>query len=207
MSYFKQVSFALVLLATPLLTGTASSQSYFDIRMSVGDIHAYLQNRMPSRSSAELRSLANLLALLCHENGFSPATVLSLVSAESGFDANVVSAAGAIGLMQLMPETARYIARRNGIYYRSDVELKNPKINLIVGVHYLAYLRDQFASSDSYLAAYNMGPAKYRRLQLKFVASGDAPGKVRHYVRSIQQGMLGIQQDAIRMRVAQGQAA
>jgi membrane-bound lytic murein transglycosylase MltF len=194
-----QLSIALLLLATPFLSVTASSRSYVDGHMSVGDIEAYLESRMTDRSPREVRSLAKLLSKLCRENDFTPATVLSLVAAESNFDTSVMSSAGAIGLMQLKPDTARYIAHRNSLYYRTASDLKNPGINLTIGVHYLAYLRDQFASSEAYLAAYNMGPTKFRRMQL-VARSEDAPSMVRRYVHNIQSGVMNIKRDAIRLR-------
>jgi membrane-bound lytic murein transglycosylase MltF len=201
---WQKASIGLLLLATPLLTGTASTRSYVDGHMSVGDIQAYLQSRMANRSSHEVRSLAKLISKLCRENDFTPATVLSLVDAESRFNPSVVSSAGAIGLMQLKPETAHFIARRNSLYYRAASDLKNPGINLTIGVHYLAYLRDQFDSSEAYLSAYNMGPSKFRRFQLvahRPANGNDAtPTMVRRYVQNIQNGVLGIKRDASRLR-------
>jgi soluble lytic murein transglycosylase-like protein len=86
-----------------------------------------------------------------------PALVYALARTESGFDARAVSPAGARGLMQLMPQTARYIRRAQGI---SGV-LSDPSANLALGQAYIRYLGDQTGISDNLLAilaSYNAGP-------------------------------------------------
>ncbi|MBQ7977537.1 MAG: lytic transglycosylase domain-containing protein [Clostridia bacterium] len=86
-----------------------------------------------------------------------PELVASVINAESGFDKNSVSNAGAIGLMQLLPSTAEYIANINSITY-SQEKLFDPEYNICLGCAYLNYLIKKFDDINTALCAYNAGP-------------------------------------------------
>jgi soluble lytic murein transglycosylase len=78
---------------------------------------------------------------------------------ESSFDAGIVSGAGAIGLMQLMPATARQITGRG----QPAPDLKNPHENMRLGIAYFQGLLAQFGGVRPYaIAAYNAGPHRAR---------------------------------------------
>ena len=84
-----------------------------------------------------------------------PADVLiKQCEAESSFDQRARSAEGAIGLMQLMPDTAKELG----------VDAEDGKQNLHGGICYMGKLMKQFGSLDQALAAYNWGPGHLRRL-------------------------------------------
>jgi soluble lytic murein transglycosylase len=92
--------------------------------------------------------------------GAETAFVLGITREESGFDPQVRSAAGAQGMMQIMPGTAATLARRLGYAYGPG-RLQDPDFNMELGSAYLGQLVDQF--SGSYLmaaAAYNAGPGR-----------------------------------------------
>jgi hypothetical protein len=79
----------------------------------------------------------------------SPAFLDAVARAESGYDPNAVSPAGAIGVMQLMPATARDLG----------VDPRDPAQNILGGAAYLRLLLDRFGGDiDKALAAYNAGP-------------------------------------------------
>ena len=140
-------------------------------------------------ASWQKRRLAHHLVQLCRRYRFDPAFVLSLIEVESRFRPSVVSPAGAVGLMQLMPATARVVAKRYGIRYTGSQEaLKDPFTNLTIGVAYLSYLRDKYGGDSSYsvLAAYNMGPAKFDGLRSK---KGFKPVKTKSYFEKIRRGV------------------
>jgi soluble lytic murein transglycosylase-like protein len=87
-----------------------------------------------------------------------PSLVYALARTESGFEPGVVSPAGARGLMQLMPVTARYIARSQGI---AD-DLRDPSTNLALGQGYIRFLAAQPDIGNNLLAilaSYNAGQA------------------------------------------------
>ncbi|MDD9950748.1 MAG: lytic transglycosylase domain-containing protein [Zetaproteobacteria bacterium] len=81
--------------------------------------------------------------------------VVSLIRQESAFQPDVKSSAGALGLMQLMPATARITARRTG---KSSYNLRNPQDNLFLGVSLLNHLWKKYDGKWPYvLSAYNAG--------------------------------------------------
>lgn len=90
-----------------------------------------------------------------------PALVLAVVRQESSFYDEAVSRAGARGLMQLMPATARQVARRLKVPYSRQKLLSDPDYNLMLGRAYLAELAATYDGSYILaLAAYNAGPAR-----------------------------------------------
>jgi soluble lytic murein transglycosylase len=92
-----------------------------------------------------------------------PALILGITRQESGFDPRVRSGAGARGMMQLMPATARIVAGQMGMGYSADM-LDDPDYNMRLGTFYIGQLVDQF--SGSYLlaaAGYNAGPGRPRQ--------------------------------------------
>jgi soluble lytic murein transglycosylase len=97
-------------------------------------------------------------------NGPEPALVYAIIRQESGFDQRAVSRAKAQGLMQLMPATARMVAKEIGLKYDMAGLTQNPTYNITLGSTYLNGLIGSF--DGSYLAAiasYNAGPGRIRR--------------------------------------------
>lgn len=88
----------------------------------------------------------------------SPALVAAVIYVESGFDATIRSASGAVGLMQLMPETAGEIAEQTEGYRFRPGDLAVPVVNVRYGCYYLRRLVDRYEGSlVCALAAYNAG--------------------------------------------------
>lgn len=83
--------------------------------------------------------------------------VFAVIKCESGFNANATSRVGAAGLMQLMPETAAFIAAKVGI---SEYDLYSPSDNITLGCAYLRYLSDRFCDEKTVIAAYNAGEGR-----------------------------------------------
>ncbi len=102
--------------------------------------------------------------------GVEPAIVLALMRQESSFDEQIVSPAGARGLMQLMPATATAVARKLGEQPDLAALTAEPGTNMRLGTAYLRSLMDQFGAWPLALAAYNAGP---RRVQDWITANGD----------------------------------
>jgi peptidoglycan lytic transglycosylase len=86
-----------------------------------------------------------------------PALVAAVIYTETKFDART-SPAGAVGLMQLMPETARFLARRSGATTFITSDLSTPVVNIAYGSYYLRYLLNEYHGNTVLaLAAYNGG--------------------------------------------------
>jgi len=89
-----------------------------------------------------------------------PALIAGVIYTESRFR-DATSHAGAKGLMQLMPETADYIARKSGGTRFTRADLATPQINIAYGTWYLRYLLDKYKGNTILtLAAYNAGEGK-----------------------------------------------
>ncbi len=99
--------------------------------------------------------LSSMIADAAHKHGVDPRLVAAVASRESAFDARALSAAGACGLMQLMPETARFLGIAN---------IFDPRENVFGGARYLRTLLDTFNGDlDLTLAAYNAGPGAVQK--------------------------------------------
>jgi soluble lytic murein transglycosylase len=109
--------------------------------------------RYPTPFETEIQAAAR-------DNGLDPALVYGLVRQESRFVSDIVSGAGAVGLMQLMPPTARWVARQTGADARA-LRLDNAAFNVRLGAYYLHYVLDKLDGEPVLAAAaYNAGPGR-----------------------------------------------
>jgi soluble lytic murein transglycosylase len=124
--------------------------------------------RLPLRHEDIIRQQAD-------KKGIDPALIAGVIYAESHFRDGQVSAAGAQGLMQLTPETARYIARKSGgVAFKVD-DLGTPQVNIAYGAYYLRYLMKRYGDNEAFaLAAYNGGEGNVDRWIAKARAKDEA---------------------------------
>lgn len=130
---------------------------------------------VPPRAPAALSkaALSELVREAATQAGVSPALVHAVIAAESAFDAAAVSRKGAVGLMQLMPDTARLL----GVANRYD-----PRENVFAGARYLRWLADRLDDRvDLVLAAYNAGLSNVTRAGFRVPSFPET----RDYVRSV----------------------
>jgi soluble lytic murein transglycosylase len=108
-------------------------------------------------------------------NEIPPYLIYAIIREESRFETDAVSRAGAVGLMQLMPETARRVADRMAFGTEVDGRLGEPRVNVSIGAYYASdLLRAGDGSVAWMLAAYNAGPGAARRWLEPGVAGEDA---------------------------------
>jgi len=102
-------------------------------------------------------TFSEIISAAARKHQVNPAFIKSIIAAESGFSAGAVSPKGAIGLMQLMPATAREFGADPNV----------PEQNIEAGVHYLSWLQQRYAHKKDQLrrviAAYNAGPGAVER--------------------------------------------
>ncbi|MEW6771224.1 MAG: lytic transglycosylase domain-containing protein [Bacillota bacterium] len=96
------------------------------------------------------------------ENGLDPLLVTAIIKVESNFNPGAVSPRGAVGLMQLMPETARWVAAKRGEPFNTAL-LFDPEANIRFGTWYLTHLRQEFGDTLLALAAYNGGRTNVKK--------------------------------------------
>ncbi|MBR2614596.1 MAG: lytic transglycosylase domain-containing protein [Clostridia bacterium] len=89
--------------------------------------------------------------------GVDPLFIYSIIKVESGFKKDAVSSKGAVGLMQITPSTAEYIAFSKGV---KTYDLFNVETNIDFGVFYLKYLIDRFEVLETAIVSYNAGETR-----------------------------------------------
>lgn len=118
--------------------------------------HAQREPRLPLSDASVIRAQAAAKQL-------DPALIAAVIYAESKFEPRT-SSAGALGLMQILPETANFIAGRSGGIRFTTSDLATPAINLAYGSWYLRYLLDHYNGRElPAIAAYNAGLANVDR--------------------------------------------
>jgi soluble lytic murein transglycosylase len=137
----------------------------------------YLRIRYPLEYSSIVQAHARNYRL-------DPALLAAVIYAESKFDANARSAAGAVGLMQLLPDTAKGIAERTGGAHFVPSDLLNPEINVRYGCWYLRHLLDKYGDERTALAAYHAGQANVDRWRSQGL--GIQFAQTRYYVKKVE---------------------
>jgi soluble lytic murein transglycosylase len=113
----------------------------------------------------------DLVAEQAWQTGLTEDWIMAVIRQESVFAPQVASPVGALGLMQLMPATARELAQDPDLSKDLDLdrsplgrsELLNPVVNIALGSAYLARMRDRFGHAALATAAYNAGPGRVSR--------------------------------------------
>lgn len=144
------------------------------VYLEIGDygsaISLFMQNRplrwdrqnLPLWTAGYPLAYTGLVREHASANTLSESLVFALIRAESGFSPGVRSHAGAIGLMQLMPETARATAREKGEF--NPLRLTVPELNIRLGTRHLRELLNGYEGDAVYaVAAYNAGAAAVER--------------------------------------------
>lgn len=117
------------------------------------------------------KDLVQLSEKVAREVGLNPSLLNALIEQESGFNENAVSPKGALGLTQLMPDTAKLLGVENPL---------DPEENIRGGAKFLKEMLTQFGTVDKALAAYNAGPGAVRKF------NGVPPySETKNYVKTI----------------------
>ena len=132
------------------------------------------------------------------ERDLPPELVLAVIREESRFDEEIVSPAGASGLMQIMPATGEWIGRKIGRPQIGIEDLRDPAFNIEAGCWYLRFLLDRSDESIvAALAAYNAGHGRMGSWKKRFHPHEDplaaleliGPMETRQYVRRVLDSM------------------
>jgi len=137
---------------------------------------AYMRVRYPLEFEHILRGHAS-------NHTLDPALLAAVIYVESRFDPQAESAAGAVGLMQLLPDTAKGIALRTGGERFVVADLRDPEINVRYGSWYLDHLRDRYDDTRLMLAAYHAGQGNVDRWRAD--GAGIAFPETRSYVADV----------------------
>jgi soluble lytic murein transglycosylase len=119
-----------------------------------------------------------------HNYDLDPALLAAVIYQESKFKANARSSSGAIGLMQLLPDTAKGIALHTGGSAFTVDDLYNPEINVRYGAWYLQHLLTKYGDERTALAAYNAGQDNVDRWRA--AGQGIQFSETRAYVKRVE---------------------
>lgn len=162
---------------------------------SEGSVAAIFRDRLDLFPRSQAPKLARHLLGLCAAYRFDPAFILSLIQVESRFRLRALSPVGAVGLMQIMPATARRVVEVmqlelpiQGMKLRA-AQLADPFVNLTIGVAYLAWLRNHYRGLSPYylVAAYNIGPTRMDALRAQ--PGGFRPVLTKRYFEAVRRGI------------------
>jgi len=135
-------------------------------------------------SSSNFRSVEPLVRTAAHTHKVDFSLLKALIATESGFDASAVSPKGAVGLMQVIPETANRYGLMGNRRVSIQTKLKDPHTNLQTGTRYLRDLLNMFPGElELALAAYNAGEGAVQR------AGNRIPNypETQNYVKTVMQ--------------------
>jgi soluble lytic murein transglycosylase-like protein len=132
--------------------------------------------------SVAYKAVRHLIREAAAAHGLEYELLKAVIATESGFDARAVSPKGAVGLMQLMPDTAQRFGVRPLANQSLEQRLTDPRTNIQAGARYLAWLLTTFkGDTELALAAYNAGEGAVQR------AGWQIPNyrETRDYVRKV----------------------
>jgi membrane-bound lytic murein transglycosylase MltF len=111
-------------------------------------------------AAADARRLAESIVIESLKANYDPLFVAAVIKSESTFNREAVSKVGAKGLMQIMPDTGKYISARASMPWRGEQKLTDATYNIQLGIAYLKELENYFRGNREHmLMAYNWGPA------------------------------------------------
>ena len=141
------------------------------------------QSAVPTRAGTA-RSYDVYIAEASQRFGIPQAWIAAVMRAESAGDVTALSSAGAMGLMQVMPETWAGLRARHGL----GSDPYEPRDNILAGTAYLREMWDRYRDVAAMLAAYNAGPARYDEYRS---TDRPLPAETRAYVASLAPVLRG----------------
>lgn len=147
-------------------------------------IYNWTRERLPKQFRKKYKVVAQTVIDEANKYGFDPVLLMSVIQSESSFNPIQVGSVGEIGLMQIRPNTGKWMAEMIGVQWKGNRTLRDPVQNIKIGAAYLNYLRNQFDShARLYLAAYNMGGRRVATVLEQHIWPKDYPIHVmRNYV-------------------------
>lgn len=158
-SMYPQAASQMEITAKPF-TGTHLGLSSYDPEEVVTSfVAARVEKALRPKHRKIARGLASVIGEESKKYGFDPLFLMAVIQNESRWNPYVVGGVGEIGLMQIRPETAEWLAKQMGMKWKGPQMLRDYRVNVRLGAFYLNQLRGQFGTfRHVYLSAYNMGP-------------------------------------------------
>ncbi len=126
-------------------------------------VEAHFLRYLTGLAEFEVRRVAETIVAESERLGLDLDLVLAVIHTESSFHNFARSQVGALGLMQIMPDTGEMLARELDIPWQGPRTLFDPSVNVRMGTQYLSFLYSKYGNWDGALAAYNWGPQRIDR--------------------------------------------
>ncbi len=161
----------------------------FPVATSPSQMRDVIASLLAEEGVPRPRRVGDTIVTTARKHDLDPLLIVALIEVESGYRTRARSAAGALGLLQVRPATAREVAAERGLAWRGPAALLEPETNVRLGTLYLAELLDQFDDLEHALAAYNRGPAAISRT---LNGGGTVP---RSYVERVSQAYEDLREE------------
>ena len=174
----------------PLIGESYQAEAVKEHQLS--NIRTAIELQQTGMSTASRDRLAESIATMSGKHFLDPLLVLAVIQVESRFNHRAVSAAGAQGLMQVQPNVVTALVER-GKMLPNGKNIKDPGVNVEVGVSYLAYLKELFGDWKIALTAYNAGPSLVaKKIAAKEKLSFDYAHRVLSVRRELRQQLASV---------------
>jgi len=148
-------------------------------------IYSVVKANRPDITDSEAWRMSEVILEESVKRNLDPMMIVAVIQVESGFQYTMVSPQGARGIMQIMPDTGKFLSETlkkeygfRPALFRPE-SLDDPLVNIRLGVYYLHDLTKQFRNFNLALIAYNAGPADIQnRLENNLALSGDYANQV-----------------------------
>jgi soluble lytic murein transglycosylase len=172
-------------------SGAQQAENIDDLNRS---IYARFREGLPEKFKPQAAAVAQKIIEDSEFYDIDPVFVMAVIKTESSFDPLAMGQFGEIGLMQIKPDTAEWIAQKEGLHWGGKKSLENPVENVKLGIAYLNYLRNTFSGhSNKYLSAYNMGASNVRKAYSKEIKPREYSTRVMKNYKDLYSKMVSMQ--------------
>ena len=154
------------------------------LALATGATSTAIAQSAPAARTVSLDPHAAFVVEASQRFGIPEAWIIAVKRAESSGDVRAISSAGAMGLMQVMPDTWTGLRVR----YRLGRNPYDPRDNILAGTAYLREMWDRYGNVAAMLAAYNAGPGRYDEYR---ATARPLPAETRAYVAALTPILLG----------------
>ena len=148
-----------------LPTKTETIVRMVDVPFHPSDYTAQAEEITSSLNKSKLKHILIYIEALCWEYGVDYEMVKAVIQTESSWNHKAVSTSGAIGLMQVLPSTAK------SEFDTPKQDLFDPYVNVTVGIKYLSHLNEHFDDLDATLTAYSHGPTITKKYSSRYISN------------------------------------
>ena len=160
----------------PIQTKTETVVRMVNVPLTPSDYTAQAKEIKSSLNKSKLKHILIYIEALCWEYGVDYEMVKAVIQTESDWNHKAVSTSGAIGLMQILPSTAK------SEFQTPKQDLFDPYVNVTVGIKYLSKLNEHFDDLESTLTAYSHGPTVTKKYSNNYISNN-------FYVKRVQKNL------------------